>query len=277
MKISGIIFDKDGTLLDFNEFWIPAAQCVIRRILSDYKIPVTDIHTEKALNSIGIIQNHVLPDGLFAWKTFLDMAIDMKPALEAMHAQAPVDTRNLEGKLTRYFDEESFAENKSIKGIGDLPAILQPLHEKSIHFGVATTDTCEAALKCLKGLQILPLFSFFAGDQMAGGYAVKAGWAHHFARCGVYCLPLHLCKKSEPDQPEYRIRNLVRRWTDCHLAGFDFCIQGKTLHGWNHRSCADYRRLRNGERLWKQVTAALCVFAVLAGAAPMNGCEVTYV
>ena len=30
MKISGIIFDKDGTLLDFNEFWIPAAQCVIR-------------------------------------------------------------------------------------------------------------------------------------------------------------------------------------------------------------------------------------------------------
>ena len=51
MKISGIIFDKDGTLLDFNEFWIPAAQCVIRRILSDYKIPVTDIHTEKALNS----------------------------------------------------------------------------------------------------------------------------------------------------------------------------------------------------------------------------------
>lgn len=173
MKISGIIFDKDGTLLDFNEFWIPAAQCVIRRILSDYKIPVTDIHTEKALNSIGIIQNHVLPDGSFAWKTFLDMAIDMKPALEAMPAQAPVDTRDLEGKLTRYFDEESFAENKSIKGIGDLPAILQPLHEKSIHFGVATTDTCEAAVKCLKGLQILPLFSFFAGDQMAGDMPLK--------------------------------------------------------------------------------------------------------
>ena len=56
-----------------------------------------------------------------------------------------------------------------------------------------------------------------------------------------------------------------------------FCIQGKTLHGWNHRSCADYRRLRNGERLWKQVIAALCGFAVPAGAAPMNGCEVTYV
>lgn len=106
-----------------TEFWIPAAQCVIRRILSDYKIPVTDIHTEKALNSIGIIQNHVLPDGSFAWKTFLDMAIDMKPALEAMHCASTVDTRDLEGKLTRYFDEESFAENKSIKGIGDLPAI----------------------------------------------------------------------------------------------------------------------------------------------------------
>ena len=55
MKISGIIFDKDGTLLDFNEFWIPAAQCVIRRILSYYKIPVTDIHTEKALKHTRLI------------------------------------------------------------------------------------------------------------------------------------------------------------------------------------------------------------------------------
>lgn len=64
-------------------------------------------------------------------ENILDMAIDMKPALEAMPAQAPVDTRDLEGKLTRYFDEESFAENKSIKGIGDLPAILQPLHERA--------------------------------------------------------------------------------------------------------------------------------------------------
>lgn len=97
--------------------------------------------------------------------------------------------------------------------------------------------------------------------------------------CAAAYIVCHytFAKKSEPDQPEYRIRNLVRRWTDCHLAGFDFCIQGKTLHGWNHRSCADYRRLRNGERLWKQVIAALCGFAVLAGAASMNGCEVTYV
>ena len=56
-----------------------------------------------------------------------------------------------------------------------------------------------------------------------------------------------------------------------------FAYKEKTLHGWNHRSCADYRRLRNGERLWKQVIAALCVFAVPAGATPMNGCEVAYV
>ena len=54
MKISGIIFDKDGTLLDFNEFWIPAAQCVIRRILSDYKIPVTDIHNIDKKNAIKV-------------------------------------------------------------------------------------------------------------------------------------------------------------------------------------------------------------------------------
>ena len=59
MNIAGILFDKDGTLLDFNEFWAPAAQRVIRRIFSDYRISDTSIHEEKALHSIASVDKGI--------------------------------------------------------------------------------------------------------------------------------------------------------------------------------------------------------------------------
>ena len=111
MKIAGILFDKAGTLLDFNEFWVPAAQRVIRRIFSDYRISDTSIHAEKALHSIGIVENKVLPDGSFAWKPYRDIADDLKPALEFMEAGLYVDAEDLTNKLVRYFEEESLAGN----------------------------------------------------------------------------------------------------------------------------------------------------------------------
>ena len=124
MKIAGILFDKDGPLLDFNEFWVPAAQRVIRRIFSDYRISDTSIHAEKALHSIGIVENKVLPDGSFAWKPYRDIADDLKPALESMEAGLYVDAEDLTNKLVRYFEEESLAGNDNIKGTADLPVIL---------------------------------------------------------------------------------------------------------------------------------------------------------
>lgn len=166
MKIAGILFDKDGTLLDFNEFWVPAAQRVIRRIFSDYRISDTSIHAEKALHSIGIVENKVLPDGSFAWKPYRDIADDLKPALESMEAGLYVDAEDLTNKLVRYFEEESLAGNDNIKGTADLPVILNQLWEKGIQLGIATTDTYHAAVNCLKELHILPFFTFFAADQM---------------------------------------------------------------------------------------------------------------
>ena len=91
--------------------------------ITGYQID-TSIHAEKALHSIGIVENKVLPDGSFAWKPYRDIADDLKPALESMEAGLYVDAEDLTNKLVRYFEEESLAGNDNIKGTADLPVIL---------------------------------------------------------------------------------------------------------------------------------------------------------
>ena len=36
MKTQAIIFDKDGTLLDFDKFWVPVTKTAINEILKKY-------------------------------------------------------------------------------------------------------------------------------------------------------------------------------------------------------------------------------------------------
>ena len=51
MNIKGMIFDKDGTLMDFASFWIPVAENAVKNILEmvggDFSL------SDKMLSSIG--------------------------------------------------------------------------------------------------------------------------------------------------------------------------------------------------------------------------------
>lgn len=176
MKVSGVIFDKDGTLIDFDKVWVPAAKEVIRRLLCDYKLPCTLKNEELLLGAIGIAGNHVDAKGSFAYKTYAEIAADISMAFESIDEGADIgeiSNEELRNQLVSYFTEAILDENREIEAVADLGAVMEELGARGIKIGIATTDEYHATVRCLEKLDILKYFTFFAMDGMPVPMPVK--------------------------------------------------------------------------------------------------------
>ena len=67
--IKGIIFDKDGTLIEFQSFWIPVTYCVISRLCRRYEM--NTFIQQECLVALGIYGDEdVDPEGQMAIGTY---------------------------------------------------------------------------------------------------------------------------------------------------------------------------------------------------------------
>ncbi len=78
MKIKGILFDKDGTLLEFDRTWRPIANQVVEEVAKYY-----NFQDKIALKeSIGLFENRIDPAGSLSAGTNKDVALDMFEVLK---------------------------------------------------------------------------------------------------------------------------------------------------------------------------------------------------
>ena len=73
--IKGILFDKDGTLIDFS-LWINAAENTIIKLMKEYEIKDDNIFNELK-KSIGIKGNTAEPFGALANRSHEDVASEL--------------------------------------------------------------------------------------------------------------------------------------------------------------------------------------------------------
>ena len=78
MAIRGIMFDKDGTLLDFNRLWLDITNIVVANIcdryLSSESIYSVDMLTERIKTELGINNEEIRYDSPLAYMTYKEMA-----------------------------------------------------------------------------------------------------------------------------------------------------------------------------------------------------------
>lgn len=162
-----LLFDKDGTLLDYAASWVPVNRraallaaagdrALAARLLAaaghdpdtDRVVPGSPMVAGDA-GEIAALWAGLLPDG---------------------------DAGRLAAELDRLF-EEAVAEAVAVP---EMVAVLQRLHGRGYRLGLATSDGEAAARACLARYGIAPLFDFVAGWDSGHGRKPEPGMALGF-------------------------------------------------------------------------------------------------
>ncbi|MGM0877862.1 MAG: HAD family hydrolase [Bacillota bacterium] len=159
MKIKGILFDKDGTLLKFGSIWIKVIGNVIDELLE--MIGESDnVNLKKQLClSIGLRDGEVDEKGHLASGTSLDIANSFQKVL-------PKNIPFLHQWLSEHVLEKTKQLIEYVEPVCNLSPLFSALREKGIVIGIATADDYETTILCLRHLGIREEIAFLGTSDL---------------------------------------------------------------------------------------------------------------
>lgn len=163
MKVKGILFDKDGTLIDFYSLWLNIALEVIPKFLEINNIDDENKKIEKdILEAIGVNDGVVDPLGALAYKSYYFIAEDISYALIKNNIYIKVE--RIYEQILELFNSSVTSETIEYKTFTNVIELMKKLKELDIFIGLATADTIISAKSCLEKLGVLEYFDFVGGD-----------------------------------------------------------------------------------------------------------------
>jgi phosphoglycolate phosphatase len=168
--IRAVLFDKDGTLIDFRATWLPAYEAIVGRL-----VDADEQAADRLLAAGGYDRatGRIDPSSVLAAGTNVEIAA-LWAGLIGHDDVAALATR-----VNREFMQHA---ETSMVPVTDLPALFRGLRQKGLRLGVATNDS-EAALRAqILRLQIGELLDFFCGYDSGHGAKPGPGMVEAFAR-----------------------------------------------------------------------------------------------
>lgn len=156
MVIKGILFDKDGTLLEFDRTWRPIANQVVEEVAKYY-----NFNNKKLLaESIGLYESHIDPNGSLSAGTNKDVALDMLAILKANSIDCKDD--DYIKWSTKLFNK--VAASLPFYPIEGVVETIKTLKEKGYHIGLSTADSVENAKFFLDKTGLVIYFDYIGAD-----------------------------------------------------------------------------------------------------------------
>lgn len=148
--IRAILFDKDGTLLQFTEGWVDSIVGFLEnKILDDKK-------KRKLFKEIGIREDGgVEENSILSSETAMDLAIIFSKYLDEDLDEI---YRGLDDHLLRYLKEN----NKFIRETCDLRKLFEALRDRKILIGIFTSDNYRQAKYSMDYLGLDSFIDFYA-------------------------------------------------------------------------------------------------------------------
>ena len=154
MKIKGIIFDKDGTLFDFQSSWGKATFEFLTLLSDGDSLVLSKLAT--TLN-FDLARKIFLPNSIFIAGTTCE-------TIALFQSILPKKSKDEILKLHSY----CYSKQKQIP-IKNLHTILKRLHKTGFVLSVATNDLYQPTIRQLKEARIFKFFSFIIGADSGFG------------------------------------------------------------------------------------------------------------
>ncbi len=157
MTIKAILFDKDGTLLDFHATFAPATAKVLAALAESEKCPVETLASAVGFNQS---QTSINPGSVLIAGSLEEIAKCLLPFCK----QASLDL--MTARLDELYVEYSL---ESLTPFSFLNSALDELQALGLDLGVATNDSEIAARAHLDQIGVIDRFGFFAGFDSGHG------------------------------------------------------------------------------------------------------------
>ncbi|WOG27794.1 HAD family hydrolase [Endozoicomonas sp. 8E] len=157
MKFKALLFDKDGTLLEFHNMWLKVSRSACHRVknYSDERQGHQHVTEAQLLLAIGVEGDRVDNHGLLASNPVEDTAAKW---FEMLNPQVSLTEF---ARVTKNAFNQQVAENPQwievLPGVADT---LTSLKQKGMILGIATADTKDSTLYTLEQSGLKMLFDY---------------------------------------------------------------------------------------------------------------------